>query len=64
MSDQKEEVEILVEDEPSSKAQATSFETNIKRKEKPEKKKGIFKSEWVCVCVFYPFSRVRLLVIR
>ena len=39
MFDQNEEVECLVEDELSPKAQSTSTETNIKQKDKEAKKK-------------------------
>jgi len=47
MFDQNEEVEILVENELIPKVQATSSETNTKEKDKQERKKGIFKYEWL-----------------
>ncbi|CAF5229483.1 unnamed protein product, partial [Rotaria magnacalcarata] len=44
---QSEEVEILEEDELSSKARSTLSEIDKKQKDKREKKKGIFKYEWL-----------------
>ena len=41
MFDQNEKVEILVENELSVRVQPTSPETNIKQKDKPEKKRNI-----------------------
>ncbi len=47
MFDQNEEAEVSVENELSLEAQSTAPETNIKQKDKQEKKKGIFRSEWL-----------------
>jgi hypothetical protein len=44
---QSEEVDILEEDELSSKARSTLSEIDKKQKDKREKKKGIFKYEWL-----------------
>jgi hypothetical protein len=47
MFNQNEETEIFVENEQSSKEQATPVETHEKKKDKQEKRKGVFKSEWL-----------------
>lgn len=53
MSDQEEDTEILVENELLPKTQSAPSETNIKQKDKQEKKKGVFKFEWLNDFKFY-----------
>jgi hypothetical protein len=47
MSNENKDTEIFVENEQSSKVQATSNENSEKKKDKQEKRKRVFRSEWL-----------------